>query len=437
MIRTEKTHLKSIAATHAGMSGKNNEDSYGVSAYLIDEESAAPVLLAILADGIGGHNAGEVASAMVVDIISRKVAESDGTDPLGTLRDAIQSASDQVHQMAQAQDGRKGMGATVVCAWISGKHLYSAYVGDLRLYLVRNRRIYRLTQDHSWIQEALDSGILTPEQAVGHPNAHVIRRYVGSPEAPDVDFRLRLNPAETPQQSIANQGLVLKNGDQLLLCSDGLTDLVNDQEILDLINENPAEEVVDKMIALANKRGGHDNITTVIIRVPDSVFVEGRPVLEPAAQAPEKTLPAAAFPLRPLALGCLGVLAVTVLAAASFFGLRYINGLRSDATPAPSGVFTDQPAGVLESVSPTKPFASGAERTSESIPTARQSSTAEGLPASTLAAPGTSGSSDQGSIPPPPNPGDMTAFPTNTSVPTHTATSTATRTPTVTVSATP
>ena len=419
MIRTEKTHLKTLAGTHAGMTGKNNEDSFGVSAFLLDEESSTPVLLAVLADGIGGHNAGEVASALVVDTVSEVISQSDAADPLTTLNEAVQTASQRVQTMSGSSDGHKGMGSTLVTTWIIGKQLYTAYVGDSRIYLLRNRKLIRLTQDHSWIQEALDTGLITPEQAEGHPNAHVIRRYVGSPEPPEVDFRLRLDPSETAQQSIANQGMDLKNGDLLLLCSDGLTDLVNDEEIEDILNHTRPEKAINEMITLANERGGHDNTTIVLIQVPEGVFVEG--ALPSAAGRPETAKKPILAAVRPFMLGCMGILMVLVLVAAGYFGLQYLNGRNAGASPSPTDGLTKIP-GFLEN---TETLAVITDEIS--TPTTGVVQT-DATIADTN--PDGSAASDGISIPPPPDPAQMTAVPTHTRAPTQTATATATRTAT-------
>lgn len=416
MIRTEKTHLKSVARSHAGMSGKNNEDRFGVSAFHLDERSATPVLFAVLADGIGGHRAGEVAAEMVVDIVSKIVSNSNGSDPQGTLRAAIQTASNEVYKLAQAEEGRKGMGATVVCAWVIGKRLYTAYVGDSRLYLIREGQIQRLTRDHSWIQEAIESGILTPEQAEGHPNAHVIRRYVGSPEPPEVDFRLYLDPRESEKEAVQNQGTELKNGDRLLLCSDGLTDLVEDQEILEFVQEQTPEDAVDKLIDLANERGGHDNITIVLVGVPEGVFVEKKP----------KPQPPAGVPVRTFALGCLGLAVIAALAVGAFLGVRWWNN-RS----APAATMTSSATGAplfVETPSTTAP--AGIAVTPLPAVTQSQSSTLDAQSPS-----GDAGTSEEGNILPPPDPDSMTAVPTNTLQPT--LTSTPTLTPTETETASP
>jgi protein phosphatase len=270
VIPADHAHLHVAASTHPGMKGKNNEDQYAVSAYKLSEADATPSLLAIISDGIGGHRAGEVASQIAVETISHIVAESDGSKPSTTLRAAIIQASQAIFTQAEAHPDKRGMGATCVCAWIIGSRLYTASIGDSRLYLLRGSSISQLTTDHTWIQEAIEYGALTPEQARGHPNAHIIRRYLGSQLPPEVDFRMRLNPTETDGQAQANQGFLLIPGDFLILCSDGLTDLVDKDEIkLALLSSN-RDQAVQELTRLANERGGHDNITIVLLEVPGS-----------------------------------------------------------------------------------------------------------------------------------------------------------------------
>lgn len=406
MIRTETSHLNSIARSHAGMSGKNNEDRFGISAYHLDDDAKTPVLFAILSDGIGGHRAGEVAAEMVVDLVSQKVAESDGFNPTSTLKQAIVHASQEVYVRSQKESGRKGMGATVVCAWIIGKKLYTAFVGDSRIYLVRNGTIQQLTKDHSWIQEAIESGIITPEQAVGHPNAHVIRRYVGSPKPPEVDFRLRLDEIESGEGTISNQGMSLNPNDRLLLCSDGLTDLVSDDEILQMIQDYPADMAVDRLIQLANQRGGHDNITIITIRVPEGAFAEKKPT-------PKKRV---LLPFRSLGIGCLSVILVAAIAAAGFFGWRWFTN-RTDNTPTQE--IPSQP-GIIETTDLL---------TTRIPPPTDYPSPAPSLTATKrdLLAP-TSESGPASNIPPPPD-SSMSPVPTNTQTMTLTPTATATLQP--------
>lgn len=269
MIRTERAHLMVTAQSHPGMTGKNNEDRYAVSAYRLSRSNLTPALFAILCDGVGGHRAGEVAAEIAVDTISLRIADSNPGQPIQELQDAIITASQKINERANSDEGRQGMGSTCACTWIIGNRLYTASIGDSRIYLLRKGSIHQLTTDHTWIQEALDAGLIDYRQIHGHPNAHVIRRYLGSPNPPQCDFRLRLNPEETDEQALANQGTLLIPGDRLLLCSDGLTDLVSSPEIEKVLQMRSLSSVTQTLIDMANQRGGHDNITLILLEVPE------------------------------------------------------------------------------------------------------------------------------------------------------------------------
>jgi PPM family protein phosphatase len=267
MNRTQRSHLSVAALSHAGMVGKNNEDRYMVSSYIGQEDK--PVLFAIVCDGIGGHRAGEVAAELAVNYILEKISESDGRRPLEIMESAIHSASQAIASRSASQADQFGMGATCACVWVEGNKLYTAYIGDSRIYLIRDGKIQRLTVDHTWVQEAIEKGIITPDQARDHPNVHVIRRHLGSVELPDVDFRLRLSGEDDDEQARKNQGTTLRTGDVLLMCSDGLTDLIWDDEILRLVTtRNALKSAVHDLVEQANERGGYDNITVILIGVP-------------------------------------------------------------------------------------------------------------------------------------------------------------------------
>lgn len=268
MIKTEDAHLNISSASHPGMTGKENEDRYGVSAFLTGDKENQPAVLAVLCDGIGGHKAGEVAAAMGVEMITRLVTDSDGSQPVDTLAEAITQASEAIYETSHTDQGFKGMGSTCACAWVIGERLFTANLGDSRIYLLRDDHLIQLTTDHTWIQEALDAGIITDPVQDMHPNAHVIRRYLGSEKPPQPDFRLWFFEGESAEDALTNQGLPLLPGDKLLLCSDGLTDLVEDQEIRDILVGTPLSQVPDILVETANRRGGHDNTTVVLLEVP-------------------------------------------------------------------------------------------------------------------------------------------------------------------------
>jgi protein phosphatase len=305
MIPIEKAHVEVAAQSHPGMSGKNNEDRFAVSAFQVSTADPTPVTLAIVADGVGGHRAGEVAAELAVEIISQQVAESDARNPVKILTNAIIKIGEIIRDQAEEQDGQKGMGSTCACVWIIGDRLYTASVGDSRIYLIREGRIQQITTDHTWVQEAIEHGALTREQARNHPNVHVIRRYLGSKQPVVPDVRLRLTPDDSDNQAERNQGTHLKTNDRLLICSDGLTDLVKDDEILAALQTNPLEAAVQYLINLANHRGGHDNITVV------SLNYTGQP---------GEIVPRSGS--RMLVLGCLGILFLIAvsLATAAWLG---------------------------------------------------------------------------------------------------------------------
>jgi len=343
MIRTQRAHLNVEAYSHAGMSGKNNEDRYAVASFVPSAKDKTPILFAVLADGIGGHRGGEVAAELAVNHILQSVAGSDGRYSRHILEDAVSEASDAIAAHSATNEELKGMGSTCATAWIIGDKLYTGYVGDSRIYLMRSGRIQQLTIDHTWVQEAIEKGIITPEAAREHPNVHVIRRYLGSPVPPDPDFRLNLFDGEGAHHPENNQGVKLLPNDYLLLCSDGLTDLVWNDEILEMVRLKPTlREAARGLVDLANDRGGHDNITVVLISVPSDFKID-------VVNTKKKT------DWIPWLLGGIaGVLFLTLLASVFAFGLLRRGGtvtstpavappLALTTTPLPSPTFTFVP----------------------------------------------------------------------------------------------
>lgn len=268
MIHTDRAHLYLTAQSHAGLSGKNNEDNFAVSAYSVGPNNPTPSVFAIVSDGIGGHRSGEVASEMTVNMISEIVANSDGLHPLDVFQKGFVAVSEEIVRQAELDPSRKGMGTTAACVWVIGQQLYIAYAGDSRIYLMRGKQIQQLSRDHTWVQEALDKGILSKAAIKSHPNLHVIRRYIGSSEPPEPDLRLYLQTSDNDARARANQGCTLRPGDVIMLCSDGLTDLVNDSEMLASIQAHTLKDAAKSLIDLANERGGHDNITVVMLGMP-------------------------------------------------------------------------------------------------------------------------------------------------------------------------
>ena len=265
MIETDRHHLETAALTHAGMTGKNNEDRYAIASFLAGEDGSSPVLFAMVADGVGGKQAGELAAEMAVETVLAALKNSDGSDPVATMRTAIEETNRLIHQRAIDEPDTNGMGTTATCAWIDGKKLYTANVGNSRLYWMRAGKLRRITIDHSWVQEAMDLGLLTPAQARKHPNARVITRHLGA-DSSEPDFRLQLEDGQDSAAMEANQGMELQLHDILLLCSDGLSDVVDDDEIEQVLRDQPMEAALKTLVDKANDNGGPDNITVVGIR---------------------------------------------------------------------------------------------------------------------------------------------------------------------------
>ncbi len=295
MITADHPHLHIAAASDPGIKGKVNEDRYSVLPYRLSPDDHTPSVLALLADGIGGHHAGEVAAQLAIEAINRYVASSRHSQPAQILKQALTYTNQIILDRAKTDPKYSGMGTTCVCSWIIGNRLYAASVGDSRLYLLRGVRILRLTTDHSWVQEALTQGTLMPEQVRGHPNAHIIRRFLGTTGSLNPDLRLRLSSKESDTQAEANQGLRLFPGDRLLMCSDGLTDLILDAEIQTILKDTPLEASPALLIDLANQRGGHDNITVIILEVPYPAHVTQPihpspvPIVVPVQKSPRST----------------------------------------------------------------------------------------------------------------------------------------------------
>lgn len=275
MIPTDKPHLHVVALSHPGEMRTKNEDCYSVTAYRL-ERSATPALLAIVADGIGGHLAGEVASRMTVDTLIENMTAADGRIPIEQLHEAVNETNRVVSRAALADKDHQGMGSTLTVAWIIDLNLYICNVGDSRLYLHRQSELRQISVDHTWVQEAIEHDIIQPDQARHHPQAHVLRRHIGGHDEVVPDMRLRLSSQETDEQSLANQGVRLQSRDQILLCSDGLTDLVTDAEIQGTLQHTTPIDAVANLIDLARARGGHDNITIVLLEVPDQEQPQGK-----------------------------------------------------------------------------------------------------------------------------------------------------------------
>jgi protein phosphatase len=239
-------HFTCAARTDVGVVRSGNEDNY----LMLSDRG-----IFIVADGMGGHAAGEVASEMAVRITSREIGSVRGlteAEAGDRVRQAIQAANDAIFNRTLSERDKRGMGTTAtVLVLMRGRYLIGQ-VGDSRAYLLRNGTLTQLTKDHSYVQEQVDAGLLTPEQARVHPYSNVITRCVGA----SVDV--------TPDLYFG----ALHSGDVVLLASDGLTGMLEDEQLMKiLMSEGDPQTWVDKMVNEANRRGGLDNITAIVVRI--------------------------------------------------------------------------------------------------------------------------------------------------------------------------
>lgn len=256
------------AKTDVGRTRQTNEDACSITELatgdLIDaldrdckiDVGERGVLLA-LSDGMGGHQAGEVASALVLESLQAELRREMNKPIERQLEEAIRRANAQVRAAAQTAE-REGMGATLVAVFIRGTQAYIAEVGDSRGYLLRAGRLRQMTRDQSLVQLLVDQGVMTPSEARRAPGKNVILQAVGL----DSDVRVAIGRLE------------LRRGDRLLLCSDGVTNEVSDDELRETMTDCAPRAACETMIALANERGGHDNQTVIVADVLGEDLVE-------------------------------------------------------------------------------------------------------------------------------------------------------------------
>jgi serine/threonine protein phosphatase PrpC len=269
--------IEAYGLTDVGRKRKHNED-----AFTLDVTEG----LFIVADGMGGHAAGEVASKITVETIGEFIAatrqKEEATWPFkynheldfnsNRLVVAIEKANERVMAAVAVQPWLKGMGTTVVAGLLNEKILSLAHVGDSRAYLFRDGQLSRLTDDHSWVHEQVTAGILTEEEAKTHPLKNVVTRALGG------------GPSVSPDL----QELVFSPGDRYLFCSDGLTTMVSDEEIRDnAATVREPQPFCQKLVDLANEKGGVDNITVVVVDIVNPAAAPGDPPPQAGASTSE------------------------------------------------------------------------------------------------------------------------------------------------------
>ena len=249
-------NLDFYGLTHPGRKRSHNEDSIG---------SDKEIGVAVLADGMGGYKAGEVASSIAVNMILEELRgtlrsgapsdedESGYSEATVRVKEAIEKANETIYQTAQSQPQCAGMGTTLVTAAFYDDRLTVAHIGDSRLYRLRGEDFHQMTSDHSLLQELIDKGFYTPEEAKKSLNKNLVTRAMGVEKAVTPDL----------------QEDVVLTGDVYLLCSDGLSDLVEDVEILEALKatDSSLEAMAQRLVQLANDKGGKDNISVILARV--------------------------------------------------------------------------------------------------------------------------------------------------------------------------
>lgn len=237
--------LKTFSKTDIGRKRKLNQDNV----YSCEVPLGNLANLFIVCDGMGGHKAGDFASAYAVKAIEREVMLCEEKAPIKILREAIECANAEIYEKAASDENLRGMGTTAVVATIDGDTLIVANVGDSRLYLIDDD-IEQITKDHSLVEEMIRIGELDRSAAREHPDKNIITRALGVADKVEVDFF----------------EVDLKKGDIILMCSDGLTNMVEDQDIRRVVKaQRDVVQIVEELIKVANHNGGNDNIGVVVV----------------------------------------------------------------------------------------------------------------------------------------------------------------------------
>lgn len=227
--------MKMYGATDIGLVRETNQDNFYIDKSL---------KWAVVADGMGGHNGGETASTMAVEEIKKSMLQGVG------LKESISNANTLVYRTSVENPELAGMGTTVVLCEIVGGRVNIAHVGDSRAYIFHDGKLRQITKDHSIVQQLIDSGTITEEQAKYHPQRNLITRALGTEKNIRVDY----------------ETLEFSENDYILICSDGLSSYVEKSEIENIISNTRISEAADKLVEAANKCGGKDNVTVVLIK---------------------------------------------------------------------------------------------------------------------------------------------------------------------------
>jgi protein phosphatase len=254
--------VEASVQTDVGRVREINEDSGRFSRPSDPATLATKGVLLIVADGMGGHSAGEVASGMTIELVPRLYYGSASPAP-DALREAVEETNRQIYAASLADESKRGMGTTCTALAVANDEAFAAHVGDSRLYMMRGGKIYLLTEDHSAVMEMVKLGLITMDEARTHEDKNVILRALGT--SPEVEVST-LTPFR------------VRAGDKYLLCSDGLYDLVSDDEIeRELSAAEDIHAAGERLIAMAKARGGHDNITVGILELVAAADADAAP----------------------------------------------------------------------------------------------------------------------------------------------------------------
>ncbi len=239
--------MKAYGETNIGVKRTSNQD------YVFETTKSVGKLpnLFIVADGMGGHKAGEIASRSAVETAVKQIKSSKEKDPISIMQEAISKANEKVVEKAGSEEGCEGMGTTMVVATITEKAIYIANVGDSRLYFIDDE-IHQITRDHSYVEEMVFLGEIPREEARNHEKKNIITRAIGVEKEIYADYF----------------EVQYKKGDYILLCSDGLTNMVEDEKIREVVLSNMSiDDKSRTLIELANENGGRDNISVVLVEI--------------------------------------------------------------------------------------------------------------------------------------------------------------------------
>lgn len=240
--------LRVLGKTDTGMVRKQNQDSFKTGSF------SSNAVWAVVCDGMGGENGGEIASKTAVESIGGSITKAFRTDMSANsvrtmLMSAICAANLKVYDKAKSDSALSNMGTTVVASVVLNGVAYIAYAGDSRVYMVTPQQITQITRDHTMVQNLIEQGKITSDEAKNHPKKHVITRALGVEQSIDIDYcEIELEP-----------------GGVLIICTDGLTNMLEDSEIADIVLSASGEDCLAKLVDEANSRGGQDNITAVSI----------------------------------------------------------------------------------------------------------------------------------------------------------------------------